>query len=135
MAQILGWLALAYGVGIAAPPLVYGLFGQLNSSYTSIALPVAFGAAHIISAVASLRGSLRAFWVLNALFLLQSIEYVSESFSFSLIGPVSIKLILAFSSSRAFLGVNVLAIVLAALAAIAASRTQPSITRETNPGA
>jgi len=80
-------------------------------------LLLAFGAATSLLAFFGLRGKQWAFWALLIMFLPQCFEYVSDQFSYSLIGPWSFAVGWGWISPPRRVNINILAIVICFFAA------------------
>jgi len=118
-ATILAWFAIVNGVLTLATPLFATLFGQ-HVPLQVIVIILVLGFLSGLCGFYGRRANTWAFWLLFVLFLLQSAEYFSQTFSFSFVGPLNFKFGWGWYNPPSRFNINLLAIVVCIWAAYAA---------------
>lgn len=129
LVRLLAWFAVLAGLATMAAPTLQG-DSPLLSLNTLLCLVL--GALSLVAGVYGLRARPWAYGLLGATYLVQSMEYQSDLFTLSLMGPVAIQIALVWQSPPSRFSLNIVAImvgVLAARAALAARRQPPRANR------
>lgn len=113
--KILAWFAIAFGAMSITAPLWFPPAGRPLPVAVDVVY-LAMGLASLAAGIYGLKGRRWAFLLLFFTFLIQCVEYYSQSFSISFIGPISLKLGLILKSPARWLNFNVVAIIVCALA-------------------
>jgi len=125
MAKVLGWYSVVNSVlTVVAVSALPRISGQPISMFAFVLIGT-LGLATLVGGYFGLKGNAWAFWLLFAVFLVQSIEYFSETFFFSFIGPLAIKVGWGWYSPPSRLNVNLLAVATCAMSFIAARGLTP----------
>ena len=129
--RILSWFALVTGVLTAITPAMTLVVPVPPLSLFSVAFLIALGAATASAGYFGLKGQPWAFWVLLGVSLIQIVEYRSESFFISFIGPIAVRVgsVRYSSLTPTEFNINVLAVAVGLFALIVARRLTASSTR------
>lgn len=88
--KILAWFALLNGV-LCIIPLIGNLFFKKVIPFDVFLIYLVMGALNLTAGYYGLKAKSWAFWLLFGVFAFQLVEYFSNSFYFSFIGPLSMK--------------------------------------------
>jgi hypothetical protein len=131
--KALAWFALVYGGFALVSPIATPLFSSQSPSSSTVIYLLVVGSIAVVAGYFCTVAKPWSFWLLAALFLPQCIEYFSESFFFSFIGPLpALKFGWGWHSPPSHINVNILAVCIsllslrAALSLTGRSSGQPS---------
>ena len=121
--RLIAVLAILQGLFFATGPFLLPLLAGAPQLVLSVmGIVVLLGILTTLGGVIALLGKPWAFWLITAMFMLQSVEYLSESFSVTFFGPFSIKFGFGWEKPPSMLNFNLVAIAIWVAAARAASR-------------
>jgi len=118
--KFLAWFAIVNGVLTCAAPLAITYLSGRSLPSLIVVLYLFLGVVSAIAGYLGLIGKAEGFWLLFAVFLIQSLEIIWNGPSFSLIGPLAFKFGWDWYSPPFRLRFNILALVVCILAARAA---------------
>jgi hypothetical protein len=118
--KVLAWAAMINGVLCLASPFILWLVVKAPVMLGATLIYFASAAVTFSAGFFGLRRQQWAFWLLCGFFALQLIEYKSESTYFSLIGPLSLKIVFIWANPAVAIKFNLLAILVVVLAGKAA---------------
>jgi hypothetical protein len=120
MAKVVAWFAIAYGVLTLLAVFVGPWVIARSFSVSTYVIWTVIGLACLVGGWFGLKDREWALVLVAYAFLVQIVEYSSQSFSFSFIGPISAKFGWIWWSPPMYLKVNVLAVVVTVIAFVAA---------------
>lgn len=120
--KILAWFAIANGVLTAANPILILAFGLGSPNLVGAIFCLVLGAFSTIAGIQCLTAKPWAYWLLFGTFAIQVAEYFSQSFSISLIEPLSFKFGFQWFEPPSRINFNVLALLVCFYSARAAQR-------------
>lgn len=116
LSKKLAWFALLYGaLTFIAPALLPLAFGQMLSPFP-VVIYLSIGAGSMIGGYFGLAAKPWAYWLLFSVFLVQLVQYYSQSFVFNLAGPIAVKLGWGWNDPPSSVNINLLAFVVCVLA-------------------
>lgn len=121
-AKALAWFGIVNGGLTVATPLLLQVSGKQSVPAVAFLFFLGLGIASFVAGLFGLKAKPWAFWLLFAIFLIQCVEYFSESFFFSLIGPLSLKFGWGWNSPLSQLNLNIVAIAVCIFASRAATQ-------------
>ncbi len=121
-AKLLAWFAIVNGALTGATPFLLPLLADQSLPVGAIALFLILGISSFVAGFYGSRARPWAFWLLFAVFLVQACEYLSEGFSFSFVGPLSLRLGWGWHSPPSRFNLNILAVAICYFAALVAAR-------------
>jgi hypothetical protein len=121
-ARNLAWFAVVNGVLAACTPGLHSIFSKQLVPAAAFVQVMPLAIASFIAGLYGLKAKSWAFWLLFLTFLVQTVEYFSEGFYFSFIGPLSLKFGWGWKSPPSHFNLNILAIAVCVLAARAAAQ-------------
>jgi hypothetical protein len=133
VAKLLAWFAIANGLFTVATPVFLLYLSRQTLPQAAIVLFMQLGGTSLVAGYYGQRGKPWAFWLLFATFFVQVAEYFSETFFFSFIGPLSLKIGWGWHSPSSHFNVNVLAIAVCILAARSAIQSGRQATTGSSP--
>ncbi|MBX9899296.1 MAG: hypothetical protein K2Y28_00805 [Burkholderiaceae bacterium] len=121
-AKGVAWFGIVNGVLSVIHPVLLSIFGNQAVPPISFIFLISVGITSLAAGLYGLKGKSWAFRLLFFTFLIRTVEYFSESFFFSFIGPLSLKFGWGWNSPPSHFNLNILAIVICVLSIRAATR-------------
>ena len=109
--KVLAWYSIITGILTIAAPFLAPIFMGVTLSQFYFYYFIGLGIFTVATGVWCLQPTPAPFYVLLFLFLIQTIEFGSEGFSFSFIGPFSIKFGWGYNDPPSVFNINILAVI------------------------
>ena len=133
--RLIAWFGIAFGALTVATPAL-ALLIELHWLHPLLTLfYVLLGAGTAFAGVLILRGCSTGLWLLFALFAIQCVEFFCDAFSYSLVGPISLRFGFGRSANPFWwLKFNALAIAVCVWSTALASKSEQSLQHTSDAG-